>query len=99
MNNVLRFFAAPSEKINPGDIGVQPVKNADAAITSLLNTAYLWAGIICIIVIIIASYIYVTSAGNSSNTKLAKDAITYAIVGIVIVASAFGITQFVIGRF
>lgn len=99
MNIVARFFG-DTTKINPGDIGLSnPVKNADTAVTGVLSAVYTWAGIICVLIIIVAGYLYVTSAGNASQTKRAKDAILGAVIGLVVVMSAFVITQFVIGRF
>ena len=98
--NMLYLVAAAAQKIDPGTIGIKdPVKNANSAFTGVLNAVYGWAGITCVVVIIVAAYIYTTSAGNASNTKLAKDAITYALIGLVVVMMAFVITQFVIGRF
>jgi hypothetical protein len=92
-------MAQAGQKINPTNIGITPVKDADSAISGLLNAVYGWAGIICVIVIIIAAYIYTTSAGDASHIKRAKEAITYSIIGLVVIMMAFVITQFVIGRF
>ena len=95
----LELIAASQGKIDPGSIGVKPVTNADGALTSLLNTAYMGAGILCVIVIIIAGYFYVTSSGDPSSTKRAREAIIGAVTGLIIILMAFGITQFVLGRF
>lgn len=96
---VLNFLAASSSKIDPGSIGVQPVKDANGAISSLLSTAYMAAGIVAVIVIVIAGYFYVTSNGDPSTTKRAREAILGAVIGIIMVMLAFVITQFVLGRF
>lgn len=95
--DTLRLIAA---KINPGDIGVSdPVKNADSALTNGLNAVYTWAGIICVLVIIVAGYFYITAGGNPSQIKRAREAIIGASVGVIVILMAFTITQFVIGRF
>lgn len=87
-------------KINPGDIGLKdPVTNANTAVTGILNAVYLWAGIICVLIIVIAGFLYVTADANASQIKRAKDAIIGASIGLVVIMMAFGITQFVIGRF
>jgi hypothetical protein len=93
-----RLFAATT-KIDPGKIGVPAVKDANAALSGLLNVAYGGAGILCVVIIIFGGYIYVTSDGNAANVKLAKNAITGAVVGLIVVIMAFAITQFVIGQF
>lgn len=92
---VLSGFA----KIDAGSVGVPVVSNANGVLTGVLNVVYSFAGIICVLIIIIAGYLYVTSAGSASQTKRAKDAILGAVVGLVVIIMAFTITQFVIGRF
>jgi zinc transporter ZupT len=97
--NIVKTLAE-AIKINPGEIGITaPVRDADNVLLNILNTAYLWAGIVCIIIIIIAGYFYVTSNGNAATIKRGKDAIMGAIIGIIVIILAFTITQFVIGRF
>jgi hypothetical protein len=97
--NILRILAE-DVRINPADIGItDPVRSADSALLNILNTAYLWAGIVCVIIIIIAGYFYVTSNGNAATIKRGKDAIMGAVIGIIVIILAFTITQFVIGRF
>jgi hypothetical protein len=58
-----------------------------------------WAvGIIAVIMIIIAGLRYITSGGDANGVNGAKNAILYAIVGIVIVAMAQIIVQFVLQK-
>ncbi|MNL79813.1 hypothetical protein D3C87_2065000 [compost metagenome] len=52
-----------------------------------------------VIVIIIAGFIYTTSGGDAGAVKKAKNMVLYSVVGIVVIALAFVITQFVAGRF
>jgi hypothetical protein len=99
LSDAAMHFFAETTKIDPGKIGVPAVKNADTALSGLLNVAYGAAGILCVVIIIFGGYIYVTSDGNASNVKLAKNAITGAVVGLIVVIMAFAITQFVIGKF
>ena len=95
--DTVRLLAA---KINPSDIGVtDPVKNADSALTNGLNAVYTWAGIICVLIIVIAGYFFITAGGNPSQIKRAREAIIGASVGIIVILMAFTITQFVLGRF
>lgn len=68
-------------------------------LTNALNMAYFAAGTIAVVVIIIAGLMYATSAGDSGRVTKAKNLITYAIVGLIVVLTAFVITSFVIGRF
>lgn len=104
MSNVLTWFAQacdPSKSVcvSPGDIGLtDPAKNPNVVLGSVLDLVYLWAGIVAVLVIIIAGILYSTSAGNPSHTKRAREAIIYAVVGLVMIIFAFAITQLVLGR-
>lgn len=98
--NMLTYFADQLPKLTPKDIGVSdPVTNANSLFTNVLNLAYFWAGVVCVIVIIIAAYFYVASGGNATHVKRAKDAIVGAVVGLIVIMMAFTITQFILGRF
>lgn len=98
--SIFTSLLAESIKISPGEIGIgDPVKSADSLLLNVLNTAYTWAGIVCVLIIIVAGYFYVVSSGNAATIKRAKDAITGAIIGLIVVILAFTITQFVLGRF
>lgn len=72
----------------------------DSTVTDLAATAIdilsLIIGAVSVLVIVIAGLMYVLSGGNPDRTKQAKDAILYAIVGIVIAAAAQLIVRFVL---
>jgi hypothetical protein len=100
MIDSLKLLAAEAtKKIDPGPIGIPKVTDADAALAGILNVAYSAAGILCVIIIVFAGYIYVTSDGEASNIKTAKNAIIGAVTGLIVIIAAFAITQFVIGSF
>lgn len=62
--------------------------------------ALVWvAGIACVITIIVGGIMYTTSAGNESRLKTAKDAILYAVIGLIITLCAYAIVNFVLGIF
>lgn len=84
-------------KISPDDINV-PRVDEDTALQNILNTAYTWAGIVCVIILVIAGIMYVLSAGDSSKVKKAKDAIMGAVIGLIFILLAYTITAFVMGR-
>ncbi|MDR1032533.1 MAG: pilin [Candidatus Nomurabacteria bacterium] len=64
----------------------------------ILTNVYIIAGVICVIVIITAGIYYAMSAGRSEHLTQAKRAIQYAVIGLVVVTSAFAITAFITGR-
>jgi|SRR5665213_1045396 len=65
-------------------------------IAHLINIFSAIIGIAAVVVIIYAGFRYVTSAGSQDGVKAAKDAIIYAIIGLVVVALAQAIVHFVI---
>lgn len=93
--------AADDARIPIGSGGVNNVTkvSADNLINGVLNTVYIWAGITCVIIIVIGGLIYATSGGDASGVTRGKNAILGAIIGLVIVTMAFTLTNFVIGKF
>ena len=58
---------------------------------------YLTAGI-SVVFIIIGAFKYVTSQGEASQIKSAKDSIMYALIGLFVAVSAFVIVSFVVSK-
>ncbi|HEU5005091.1 MAG TPA: pilin [Candidatus Saccharimonadales bacterium] len=67
-------------------------------IKTILNVFSALIGIVAVVMIIYAGFRYVTSAGSEGGVKTAKNAIIYAIIGLVIVAIAQVIVHFVISQ-
>lgn len=67
-------------------------------ISTITNTILYITGAIAVIVLIFGGFRYVTSTGDASRIKQAKDTIVYAITGIVVALLAFAIVNFVISR-
>lgn len=76
-----------------------PLGTGEELLTNILNIVYFIAGAVAVIMIVIAGLMYTTSSGDASKITNAKNMILYAIVGLVVILSAFAITNFVIGRF
>ena len=95
---MLYYLLQFAQRIDAGDAGI-PEANADVVVTNILYGIYFLAGIIAVIVIIIAGLTFINSGGDASRVTKAKNQILYAVVGLVVVISAFAITNFVSGRF
>ncbi len=54
-------------------------------------------GIIAIIIIIYAGFLWMTSAGNEEQISKAKSILRNAVIGLIIIFSAFSIVSFIIG--
>lgn len=98
MKNFITQFAENVPKVPASSSGI-PTISGDSLLTNGLNLTYFLAGVIAVIVIIVAGIMYTTSSGDASKVTKAKNLLTYSIVGLIVVLTAFVITNFVIGRF
>jgi len=101
MNLLYYLSQVPKIPIGTGggkDVDI-PKINATDLFNSALNLTYFVAGVVCIIVIIIAGYAFTTAVYDPAKITQAKNQLLYAIVGLICVIFAFVITQFVMGRF
>lgn len=71
-------------------------KSINDIIRTIVNFLSALIGVVAVIMIMVAGLKYITASGDSSKVQSAKNTLTYAIVGIVIVALAQGISQFVL---
>jgi len=67
-------------------------------IHDVINIFSLIVGIVSVIMIIVGGFRYITSGGASENVSGAKNTIIYAIIGLVVVALAQFIVQFVLNK-
>lgn len=76
--------------------------DADNRVNNIIRTAVrlfqIIVGLISVIMIIVGGLKYITSGGDSGNISSAKNTILYALVGIVVVALAEIIVQYVLNR-
>lgn len=86
---------APKDTANCNDQGSNSVSGK---IKTILNIFSALVGIVAVIMIIYAGFRYVTSAGSEGGVKAAKNAIVYAVIGLVVVALAQIIVHFVISN-
>ena len=73
-------------------------KNVDGLVKDVINFFSAIVGVVSVIMIIYGGFKYVTSGGDSGNVTGAKNTIIYAIIGLVIVAMAQFIVQFVLEK-
>jgi len=72
--------------------------NLNNIITDIVNIFSVIVGIVSVIMIIYGGFRYVTSGGDSGNVSSAKNTIIYAVIGLVVVALAQFIVQFVLDK-
>ncbi|USN96556.1 MAG: hypothetical protein H6797_05865 [Candidatus Nomurabacteria bacterium] len=85
-------------KISKEDLNLQgaPTSITGTTVGNLLGVVYFIAGIVAVLAIIIGGVRYVGANGDSSQIQAAKNTITYAVVGLIVVIMAAGITQFIL---
>ena len=71
----------------------------DTGVGKVVNFLIFIVGAVAVGIIVVAGLMYVLSGGNPENTRRAKDAIIYAVVGLVIAIIARLIVTFVLTRF
>lgn len=72
--------------------------DAQAVVKSILDTVFLWLGIIAVIVIIIGGVLYMTAQGDPAKITTAKKAILYAVIGLIVALLSFAIVNFILGK-
>lgn len=97
--SILNFLADLDAKIPTDKINNLPTSSANNVLSGGLNAVYFIAGIVAVVVIVVAGYFFVTSTGEPEKVAKARNTILYAVIGLVVIISAFVITQFVLGRF
>jgi amino acid transporter len=84
--------------LNKSDVPNVPTGSANQVLDAGLNIVYFVAGVIAVIVVIYAGFTLVTNGSEPDAVKRAKNTLLYGVVGIIVIASAFTITWFFIGR-
>ncbi|MEW6408022.1 MAG: Mbov_0395 family pilin-like conjugal transfer protein [Patescibacteria group bacterium] len=62
----------------------------------IINAVVGILGVILVVLIIYGGVMYMTSAGSEEKTKSARNILTYAIIGVVIVFASYIISKFVL---
>lgn len=79
--------------------GTEDTGNLDTFVGSGIRTALTLVGLIFLVLMVYAGYLWMTARGDEAQIDKAKNIISAAIIGIVIVLGAYAITTLVISRF
>lgn len=75
-----------------------PLFGPDGVLTTVVNVLSVIAGVVAVFVILISGAKMITSAGDSNSVKEARNALLYAVISIVIVASAQILVRFILNK-
>jgi cytochrome bd-type quinol oxidase subunit 2 len=65
-------------------------------VKAIVNILSIVVGVVAVIMVILGGFKYITSGGDSNKVASARNTIVYALVGLVVVALAQAIVQFVL---
>lgn len=73
--------------------------NVNDLIGTIVNTMLFIVGALAVVVIIVGGIMFVTSAGNQQSVTNAKNAVLYAVIGLVVAFLAYAIVNWVFDIF
>lgn len=83
------------ETANAAGIPKQGASSIPTRIGTIISEALGFVGVIFLVLMIIGGLMWMTAAGNEQRVEKAKVLITNAVIGMIIVFSAYAITYFV----
>ena len=99
MRDIIKFIAAKVNTVGPTDQNGNPTETGLAnSVTTILNSLIAVLGVVCVVVMIIGGYNYMTSSGDPGKVDKAKKTILYGLIGLVVCVLSFAIVNFVINN-
>lgn len=71
---------------------------SDGIIARITNAIAVISGILAVIIIIWGGFTYITSGGDTNKTTSARNMITYAVIGLIVIVLAQTLIAFVLSR-
>lgn len=78
--------------------GGSTVTDLPTLVQSIISVLLFIVGAVAVVMIIIGGLRYVTSNGDQSHVKAAKDTILYSVIGLIVAILAYAIVQFVVSK-
>ncbi|MEK9132588.1 MAG: PKD domain-containing protein, partial [Patescibacteria group bacterium] len=75
------------------DTTLTRAKSAREFIVNTVNFALSFLGLIAVVIVIYGGFLYVTAAGDETQSGKGKKAITYAVIGILIIIASFALVN------
>ena len=97
-NDACQIIGEVSGGAADGDCNPPAGRGVEGLIKMAVNLLSIVAGIIAVIMIMIAGLKYITSQGDAAQISSAKNALIYAVIGLMIAGLAQVIVQFVLAR-
>jgi hypothetical protein len=86
-------------KCTNGNVDVTSINDFLIVIANVVRILIALSGGLAVIFIIVGGVFYVTAAGDPGRLKRAKEIITQAITGLIVVLLSYAVVTFIAGRF
>lgn len=80
-----------------GSAGIESQTSLPELIGQIINIILGFLGIVLLLLILYAGFLWMTAGGDEGKVKTARQIIANAIIGLIIIVAAFAISNFVLG--
>jgi len=88
------FAQAPTWSDSSGDTPAK-IKDLEVIFHNIVSMAAVAAGVATLVMIIVGGFGYLTAGGDPKKAEGAKNTLTYAVIGLVLLISAYIILRFI----
>ena len=93
----------PAAKTSAYCVGIagptdNPIAGPNGLLIKIANVIAVIAGMVIVIMIIVAGIRYITSSGDSAGIQKAKDTILHSLIGLIVIVLARVLVTFVVNR-
>lgn len=96
LSTLLSFETGLDKTAGQAGFRAESGQNLTERVGALLGAALSLIGVVFLVLIIYGGFLWMTAAGDQEKVKKAKNLITSAIIGLVIIAAGYAIVRFVL---
>ena len=91
-------LAEPGDPLGLGYTASAGLSNQDIRVTvgRIISIFLSVLGTVAVVIILIAGFEWMTAGGNASQVETAQKRLTYAVIGLAIILSAYALTDFIV---
>lgn len=90
--------AKTSAYCNKDKTSTDPIAGPNGILINVANLIAIIAGIVLVIMLIVAGIRYITSSGDSNGIQKAKDTIMHALIGLIVIVFARTLIAYLVSR-
>lgn len=96
--NLQNAFKTPLETAAGQGAGYNTTATPEGMISLIIKTALSFIGVLFLVLAIYGGYIWMMARGNEQEVEKAKNTLTAAVIGLVIIVAAYAISIFVMSK-